>query len=83
MDEATSALPIDTEALVQQALDRLIEGRTVITIAHRLSTIQNADRIFMIGGGKVVESGTFEDLIANGGAFAMLVGEKTNQLKEQ
>ena len=51
-----------SEHLVQEALDHLIQGRTVITIAHRLSTIKKADRIIMLDGGKVVESGTFEEL---------------------
>jgi ABC-type multidrug transport system fused ATPase/permease subunit len=76
LDEATSALDATSETLVQQALDRLIEGRTVITIAHRLSTIQKADRIFMIGKGRICESGTFNELIAKNGHFAALIGEQ-------
>jgi ATP-binding cassette, subfamily B (MDR/TAP), member 8 len=75
LDEATSALDSASESLVQQAIDRLIQGRTVITIAHRLSTIQKADRICMIGGGKVIEKGTFSELISRKGPFSVLVGE--------
>ncbi|KAJ2998322.1 ATP-binding cassette sub- B member 10, mitochondrial [Globomyces sp. JEL0801] len=76
LDEATSALDATSESLVQQALDRLIEGRTVITIAHRLSTIQKADRIFMIAKGRVCESGTFDELVQKNGHFANLIGEQ-------
>jgi ABC-type multidrug transport system fused ATPase/permease subunit len=75
LDEATSALDTASEILVQEALERLIKGRTVITIAHRLSTIQKADRIFMLSKGKIIESGSFGELIAKNGAFAALVGE--------
>ena len=76
LDEATSALDAASESLVQQALDRLIHGRTVVTIAHRLSTIQQADKIYMISNGKVCESGSFERLMSNKGPFASLVGDQ-------
>ncbi|KAJ3276049.1 ATP-binding cassette sub- B member 10, mitochondrial [Terramyces sp. JEL0728] len=79
LDEATSALDNASEVLVQEALDRLIQGRTVITIAHRLSTIQKADRIFMLGKGKVMESGTYKELIAKNGHFAALIGEEITE----
>lgn len=62
LDEATSSLDAESERVVQEALDRLMEGRTSIVIAHRLATVRDVDRIFVIDGGKVVESGTHEEL---------------------
>ena len=73
LDEATSALDYESERLIQDALDRLAEGRTVITIAHRLSTIRNADRIVVLDAGRIVEEGDFTTLSARGGPFARLV----------
>jgi ABC-type multidrug transport system fused ATPase/permease subunit len=73
LDEATSALDADSEATVQEALDRTMAGRTVLLIAHRLSTVQNASRIVVVQGGEAVESGTHEGLLARGGAYAALV----------
>ncbi|KAH6590081.1 hypothetical protein BASA61_005374 [Batrachochytrium salamandrivorans] len=80
LDEATSALDAASEHLVQEAIDRLILGRTVVTIAHRLSTIQKADRIIMINEGRVVEEGTFNDLMKNeSGQFYELVSKQIKQ----
>ena len=73
LDEATSALDTESEKLVQDALTKLLKGRTSVVIAHRLSTIMNADRIFVIDDGLIVEEGKHEDLIAKGGVYAKLV----------
>lgn len=73
LDEATSSLDASTEALVQEALDVLMQGRTTIVIAHRLSTIVNADRIVVLRkGGSIAESGTHTELVAAGGVYAAL-----------
>jgi subfamily B ATP-binding cassette protein MsbA len=72
LDEATSALDSESERLVQQALERLMKGRTSLVIAHRLSTIERADRIVVVDAGRVVESGTHAELIAAGGLYARL-----------
>ena len=72
LDEATSALDSESERLVQQALERLMKGRTSLVIAHRLSTIERADRILVLDAGRVVESGSHAELLATGGLYARL-----------
>ena len=71
-DEATSALDSESEALVQEAIDRLLENRTAVVIAHRLSTVRHADRIVVIDHGRIVEHGTHAQLQAAGGLYARL-----------
>ena len=79
LDEPTSALDPNSEAAVQQALDRLVVGRTVLVIAHRLSTVKAADTIAVLLGGRIVEQGTHDELIAKNGAYAEMV---RTQLRE-
>jgi ABC-type multidrug transport system fused ATPase/permease subunit len=69
LDEATSSVDTVTEALIQEALQRLLSGRTAIVIAHRLSTVRNADRIYVIDQGRIVEQGTHADLLEQGGLY--------------
>ncbi len=76
LDEATSALDTTSERLVQQALERVMSGRTTIAIAHRLSTILSADVIFALDHGRLVEQGTHDELLARGGLYAQLYAEQ-------
>ena len=72
LDEATSNIDTRTERLVQDAFARLMEGRTCFIVAHRLSTIKNADLILVMNAGKIVEQGTHEQLLEQGGFYAQL-----------
>ena len=77
LDEATSALDTESEALVQAALVRLMQGRATLMIAHRLSTVRNADRIHVIAGGRVVETGTHDTLVKAGDLYARLAKQQS------
>jgi ATP-binding cassette subfamily B protein len=83
LDEATASIDTETEAMIQEALNRLLAGRTSLVIAHRLSTIKHADRILVISGGRLVEEGTHFELLAKGGAYYSLYrlqyGEQESQ----
>jgi ATP-binding cassette subfamily B protein len=73
LDEATSALDSESERLVNEALERLMEGRTSLVIAHRLSTVRHADRILVFNQGRIVESGTHDELLEQNGTYRFLV----------
>ncbi|CAG0916293.1 unnamed protein product [Notodromas monacha] len=78
LDEATSALDTESEAIVQQALDKAMEGRTTLVIAHRLSTIRNADVIAVIVRGELVESGSHEELLTKRGVYWQLIAAQSS-----
>jgi ATP-binding cassette subfamily B protein len=75
LDEATSALDAETEARIKRALDALRRHRTTLIIAHRLSTVADADQILVLDRGRIVERGTFSELVRRGGLFARMVSE--------
>jgi subfamily B ATP-binding cassette protein MsbA len=77
LDEATSALDTESEALVQAALERLMQGRATLMIAHRLSTVRNADRIHVIEAGRVVETGSHAELVKLGGLYSRLARQQS------
>jgi ATP-binding cassette subfamily B protein len=72
MDEATSSVDTDTEDMIQNAIAKMMEGRTAIIIAHRLSSIQKADRIYVMDKGKIAEVGTHDELLVKKGLYANL-----------
>jgi ATP-binding cassette subfamily B protein len=73
LDEATSHVDVETEKLIQEAIGRLVHGRTTFAIAHRLATLKNANRLLVLKDGEVAELGTHDELLANDGEFAKLV----------
>ena len=83
LDEATSSVDNETEAAIQRSLEKIAVGRTTIVIAHRLSTVRNADRIFVLESGQLIEQGRHEDLIAADGVYAALWRVQTGRAIEQ
>jgi ATP-binding cassette subfamily B protein len=77
LDEATSSVDVETEKQIQEAIGRLIQGRTTFAIAHRLSTLRNASRLVVLDKGEIAEIGTHEELMAKEGAFYKLVQSQT------
>ena len=73
LDEATASVDVETELQIQEAIQRLVEGRTTVAIAHRLSTLRNADRLMVLDDGRIVEQGTHAELMAKQGTFYELV----------
>ena len=76
LDEATSSLDTESEHLVQIAIDNLMAERTVLVIAHRLATVENADNILVMDNGKIVASGTHQDLLSQGGLYTRLYNKQ-------
>ncbi len=81
LDEATASVDTDTERQIQEALERLVKGRTTIAIAHRLSTLRNADRLVVVEKGKIVETGTHSELLKSEGAYFKMVQKQKEALK--
>jgi ATP-binding cassette subfamily B protein len=82
LDEATSALDSESEALIQDALDKLMKGRTSIVVAHRLSTVANLDRIIVLKDGKIVEEGSHAELLKKDGAYKKLWDRQSGAFSE-
>jgi ATP-binding cassette subfamily B protein len=83
LDEATAHLDSESEAAVQAALDKALEGRTSLVIAHRLSTILNADQILVVEGGRISQRGTHDQLLAEGGTYASLYATQFSPAAER
>jgi subfamily B ATP-binding cassette protein MsbA len=79
LDEATSALDTELERQIQEQLDALMQNRTTLVIAHRLSTVEKADRILVMDGGRVVETGSHAELLAKNGQYAVLYRMQFNE----
>jgi ABC-type multidrug transport system fused ATPase/permease subunit len=77
LDEATSNVDLRTEGRIEAGLRRLLAGRTAIVIAHRLSTIRHADRVLVMDQGRIVEQGSYDELMACGGTFSRLVNTQS------
>lgn len=77
MDEATASLDVDNETEIQEAISRLVKGKTVLVIAHRMRTIENSDQIIVLDGGVVAENGTHDELMNKNGLYARLVKLQT------
>ena len=77
MDEATASLDVDNETEIQEAISKLVKGKTVLAIAHRMRTVENADQILVLDGGVVAERGTHEELMQKNGSYARLVRLQT------
>ena len=83
MDEATASVDTITERKIQQALDNLVKERTVLVIAHRLSTVRHADKIIVLKAGQIIESGSHETLLAEGGHYAKLWNHQSDLIPER
>ena len=83
LDEATSALDSESEALIQDALGKLMKGRTSIVVAHRLSTVAGLDRIIVLSNGKIVEEGTHKELLKKDGAYKRLWARQSGAFKKE
>ena len=83
LDEALSAVDAENEAVIQEALDRLMQGRTTLILAHRLSSVIDCDRILVLDGGKVTEQGRHDELMARGGVYAGLMAEQARELRRR